>query len=75
MRILNLEGRLSLAVGDKAVDVETASDSRFSADIQEIYPRWEEFRAWAAEFLGAPDRDVVASALGAPVPRPPDTRR
>jgi 2-keto-4-pentenoate hydratase/2-oxohepta-3-ene-1,7-dioic acid hydratase in catechol pathway len=71
MRILNLSGRAALGIEDKAADIETASNGRFSADIQELYPRWEEFRTWAAGFTGAPDREVVPSALGAPVPRPP----
>lgn len=71
MRILNLDGRLSLAADDKAIDVETASRGSFSADIQAIYPRWDEFRSWAATYQGTPDRDVVASSLGPPVPRPP----
>lgn len=71
MRILNLAGRLSLAIDDKAIDVETASDGAFTADIQAIYPRWEEFRAWAAAYRGAPDREVAAASLGPPVPRPP----
>src|SRR5438034_385373 len=71
MRILNLAGRLSLAIDDKAIDVETASDGAFTADIQAIYPRWEEFRAWAAAYRGAPDREVAAASLGPPAPRPP----
>jgi 2-keto-4-pentenoate hydratase/2-oxohepta-3-ene-1,7-dioic acid hydratase in catechol pathway len=71
MRIFDLGGRAALGIEDKAVDIETASDGRFSADIQELYPRWEEFRAWAAGFTGGPDREVVPAALGAPVPRPP----
>lgn len=71
MRILNLAGRLSLAADDKAIDVETASDGAFSADIQAIYPRWEEFLTWAAAYRGAPDREVAATSLGPPVPRPP----
>lgn len=71
MRILNLRGRLSLGMGDKAVDVETASNGRFDADIQQVYPRWEEFRTWAASYDGAPDRDIDPAALGPPVPRPP----
>ena len=71
MRILNLAGRLSLAVDDKAIDVETASDGAFTADIQAVYPRWEEFRTWAAAYRGAPDREVAAASLGPPVPRPP----
>lgn len=71
MRILNLGGRAALAIEDKAVDIETASNGRFAADIQELYPRWDEFVSWAADFGGAPDQEVVPSALGAPVPRPP----
>lgn len=71
MRILNLDGRLSLAVDDKAVDVETASGGAFSGNVQAVYPRWAEFRSWAATYRGAPDRDVVAASLGPPVPRPP----
>jgi 2-keto-4-pentenoate hydratase/2-oxohepta-3-ene-1,7-dioic acid hydratase in catechol pathway len=70
MRILNLAGRLSLAVDGGAVDVETASDGRFTADVQAVYARWDEFRAWAKDFRGAPDRVVSESALGPPVPRP-----
>jgi 2-keto-4-pentenoate hydratase/2-oxohepta-3-ene-1,7-dioic acid hydratase in catechol pathway len=70
MRILNLDGRLSLAVDDKAVDVETASGGAFSADVQAVYARWDEFRSWAATYRGVPDRDVVARSLGPPVPHP-----
>ena len=43
MRIINLDGRLSLAVGDGAADVERASAGRFGADVMAIYPRWAEF--------------------------------
>jgi len=70
MRILNLDGRLSLAVDDGAVDVETASRGRFGSDVQSVYPRWEEFRAWAKDFHGQPDREMSPEALGPPVPRP-----
>jgi 2-keto-4-pentenoate hydratase/2-oxohepta-3-ene-1,7-dioic acid hydratase in catechol pathway len=70
VRILNLNGRLSLAAGDGAVDVETASNGTFSADVQSIYDRWEEFTAWARTYRGVPDRTVVESEIGPPVPRP-----
>jgi 2-keto-4-pentenoate hydratase/2-oxohepta-3-ene-1,7-dioic acid hydratase in catechol pathway len=70
MRILNLDGRLSLAVDDKAVDVETASGGAFSADVQAVYPRWDEFRSWAAAYQGVADREVLAASLGPPVPHP-----
>jgi 2-keto-4-pentenoate hydratase/2-oxohepta-3-ene-1,7-dioic acid hydratase in catechol pathway len=70
MRILNLGGRLALAVSDGAVDVETVSEGRFAADVQAVYPRWEEFLGWAQKFRGEPDRRVTREALGPPVPRP-----
>jgi 2-keto-4-pentenoate hydratase/2-oxohepta-3-ene-1,7-dioic acid hydratase in catechol pathway len=71
MRILNLDGRLSLGAGEgRAIDVETASDGRFSADVQPIYERWEEFITWARGYSGEPDRTVRDELVGPPVPRP-----
>jgi 2-keto-4-pentenoate hydratase/2-oxohepta-3-ene-1,7-dioic acid hydratase in catechol pathway len=70
MRILNLDGRLSLGVDDAAVDVETASGGQFDADVQAVYRRWDEFCAWARDFRGDPDRIVNEAAIGPPVPRP-----
>ena len=70
MRILNLNGRLSLAVGDGAVDVETASGGTFPADVMSVYERWDEFTQWARDFSGAPDRSLDDAAVGPPVPRP-----
>ncbi|WP_214370655.1 fumarylacetoacetate hydrolase family protein [Pseudonocardia sp. H11422] len=71
VRILNLAGRLALAVGDGAVDVETASGGSFAADVQSVYARWPEFREWAAGFRGQPTTQIDERDLGAPVPRPP----
>ncbi|SDZ13566.1 2-keto-4-pentenoate hydratase/2-oxohepta-3-ene-1,7-dioic acid hydratase (catechol pathway) [Geodermatophilus africanus] len=70
MRILNLDGRLSLAVRDGAVDVETASGGTFPADVMSVYERWDEFAQWARDFSGAPDRSLDDAAVGPPVPRP-----
>ncbi|MDN5858341.1 MAG: fumarylacetoacetate hydrolase family protein [Pseudonocardia sp.] len=70
MRILNLDGRLSLAVGDGAADVENASKGRFSAEVMAVYPRWAEFTQWARRFDGSADQVVSEDRLGAPVPRP-----
>jgi 2-keto-4-pentenoate hydratase/2-oxohepta-3-ene-1,7-dioic acid hydratase in catechol pathway len=70
MRIGNLDGRLVLLDGDRAVDVAKASDGRFEADPQRVYDRWAEFRSWVAS---APDLDgelVEPAALGSPAPRP-----
>lgn len=72
MRIINLNERLCLARADgRAIDVERASAGRFGASVQAIYPRWQEFRAWADKL----DEQAEASsysddALRAPVPAP-----
>lgn len=71
MRIYNLDNRLALAVADGAVDVEKASNGRFSADVQSVYDRWDEFTTWARTFTGPADQPVTAERLGPPVPRPP----
>ncbi|MFF5075437.1 fumarylacetoacetate hydrolase family protein [Actinoplanes sp. NPDC000266] len=72
MRIYNLDGRLALGVGaQKAVDVETASRGRFTADVQAVYDRWDEFAGWARDFEGPPQLTVSEHRLGPPVPRPP----
>jgi len=70
MRVLNLNGRLSLDRGNLAVDVETASGGLFAADVQAVYERWEEFRAWAGTYDGPAARNYTEQDLGAPVPRP-----
>ncbi len=70
MRVLNLDGRLSLAVGAGAVDVETASGGTFPADVMSVYERWDEFLQWARGFSGTPDRSLDDAVVGPPVPRP-----
>lgn len=71
MRIGNLDGRLVIVQDNRAIDVETVSDGRFSARIDRIYPRWGEFHTWALT------RDLSSSGvrfdpadLGAPVSTP-----
>lgn len=71
MRIVNLDNRLSIDTGDgKAVDVESASGGAFSADVQAVYDRWEEFIDWARGYQGAGDRVIEDGVVGPPVPRP-----
>ena len=70
MRVLNINGRLSLARGDGAVDVATASRGAFAADVQAVYERWDEFIEWARAYDGPADRAYTEADLGAPVPRP-----
>ncbi len=73
MRILNLDGRLALAVGEgQAIDVATASDGRFGPEPQGVYAVWDEFRTWAAGHSTTDGAiEVDRSLLGAPAPRPP----
>lgn len=70
MRIANLSGRLVLVADGRAVDVEKASNGRFSADPQAVYGRWEEFRSWASEAALPPGGDFDPADLGSPVPAP-----
>jgi 2,4-diketo-3-deoxy-L-fuconate hydrolase len=70
MRIAEVDGRLGLLVGEGAVDVESASDGRFSPDIQAVYERWPEFLGWASAGLDVRPAPVDEQALGAPAPRP-----
>lgn len=70
MRIANLKGRSVLVRDDLALDISTASDGRFPADIQDLYPRWDEVRAWSqrADFTTANPFDPAD--LDNPTPRP-----
>jgi 2-keto-4-pentenoate hydratase/2-oxohepta-3-ene-1,7-dioic acid hydratase in catechol pathway len=70
MRIANLDGRLALLGDHGAVDVERASNGRFTADPQAVYERWQEFVAWAAtaDLSGAQPFDKTL--LGSPAPTP-----
>jgi 2-keto-4-pentenoate hydratase/2-oxohepta-3-ene-1,7-dioic acid hydratase in catechol pathway len=70
MRVMNLAGRLSLAVDGGAVDVANASGGRFGPDVQPVFDRWEEFRQWGAT-CSAPPVPFDEQRLRAPVPRPP----
>jgi 2-keto-4-pentenoate hydratase/2-oxohepta-3-ene-1,7-dioic acid hydratase in catechol pathway len=71
VRIANLSGRLVLLSGDRALDVEQASDGRFSSDPQSVYERWSEFAQWAATQDAANGAQYETHDLGPAVPRPP----
>ena len=71
MRIYNISGRACLGTGSGAVDIEIASSGAFSADVQSLYSRWDEFTTWAADFDGASTVAIEESELASPVPLPP----
>ncbi len=70
MRVANAGGRLCLQEGTELVDVADASDGRFGPDPQEIYPRWAEFRRWAADRPAAGSQIAPPAVAGTPTPRP-----
>jgi 2-keto-4-pentenoate hydratase/2-oxohepta-3-ene-1,7-dioic acid hydratase in catechol pathway len=70
MRLINQSGRLKIVVDGLAVDVEKASDHRFSADPQDIFLRWTEFTAWASSANPSGGDPIVEAEIGPPVPRP-----
>jgi 2,4-didehydro-3-deoxy-L-rhamnonate hydrolase len=71
MRIGNLEGRLALIVGDRALDVEKASGGTFGPDPQDVFRDWDGFSAWAGGQSTDTAEPFDPTALQAPVPRPP----
>ncbi|MYM20578.1 fumarylacetoacetate hydrolase [Brevibacterium sp. 5221] len=70
MQIGNRSGRLVLIEGDRALDVERASDGAFGPDPQDAYERWEAFRQWAEGQDASAGEPFDVAELGAPVPRP-----
>ena len=71
MRIVNVGQRLVLQDPSGAgLDVEKASDGRFSGDPQAIFGQWDEFREWATGAGGRGDLAISPAELGAPTPAP-----
>jgi 2-keto-4-pentenoate hydratase/2-oxohepta-3-ene-1,7-dioic acid hydratase in catechol pathway len=70
MRIANLDDRLVLLGDNGAIDVERASDGRFTADPQAVYGRWAEFVAWAATADVSTAQPFDKALLGSPAPTP-----
>jgi 2-keto-4-pentenoate hydratase/2-oxohepta-3-ene-1,7-dioic acid hydratase in catechol pathway len=70
LRIANLGNRLTLIAGDGAIDVHAASGGLFDADPAAIYPRWQEFRDWAAGAALPEPQPFDRESLGSPSPAP-----
>ncbi len=70
MKIANLNGRLAVIAEDRAVDIERASEDRFSSDGADIYHRWREFRTWAAQLSEVDGTPFDPAELGPPSPAP-----
>lgn len=72
MRVANLRGRLVLVTADgrRALDVNQASDGRFSSEPQQVYGQWREFVSWATAVDLTYARPFSPDALAAPAPAP-----
>jgi len=71
VKLANIAGRLSLVLDDRYVDVEYASDGRFSSDPQACYERWDELFEWGSRNSpGAVSTAFEQRHLGPPAPRP-----
>jgi len=70
MRLLNLDGRLSLEIDGRAVDVHSASGGQFSPSFQDAFERWDQFRAWATDLGEASGTPFEPGGLAAPVGNP-----
>jgi 2,4-didehydro-3-deoxy-L-rhamnonate hydrolase len=70
MRVARVSGRLSLLVGNGAVDVHAASDGRFPADPDAVFEQWDELRDWAAARGNHGAEPYSRDQLGAPVLNP-----
>jgi 2-keto-4-pentenoate hydratase/2-oxohepta-3-ene-1,7-dioic acid hydratase in catechol pathway len=70
MRVARVSGRLSLLVGNGAVDVHAASDGRFPVDPDAVFDQWDELREWAAARGNHGAEPYSRDQLGAPVLNP-----
>ena len=70
MRVVNLDGRASLLVGDAAIDLAAASGGRFGPDLASVYEQWAAVREFAADIDGSAATPFDVKRLGAPSPEP-----
>jgi 2-keto-4-pentenoate hydratase/2-oxohepta-3-ene-1,7-dioic acid hydratase in catechol pathway len=69
VRTATIDGRMVVHSSGRYVDVERASDGRFSSHPPDVFEAWPHFAAWAAaaDLAAAP---VANGPLGAPSPSP-----
>lgn len=70
-RLANANGRSVLVLGQRIVDVESASNGRFSTDPMAALAQWDAFAGWASGVTeGAATGVLHETELGPCVPRP-----
>lgn len=71
MRIANVAGRATLVgAAGAGVDIEKASDGKFSSNPQALFEQWDALRTWADGYHGGFDVSIDDAQLGAPTPAP-----
>lgn len=71
MKLANVRGRLCIVTrSNTGIDVNLASEGRFSFDPQLVFERWDEFVDWAEQKIVSEEFTFANSDLGAPVPAP-----
>lgn len=70
MRLINVNGRLSIERDGRAIDVERASSGEFTHEFQDALDRWGEFRGWAKGLDASAASAFDPAELRAPVGRP-----
>lgn len=66
----NYEGRASLLVENRLVDVARASAGQFGPDPMQVLAHWERFTDWALELADPESMPLDEAKLGPCVPRP-----
>src|SRR5262245_31578234 len=70
MRLVNLDGRAAVLVGDAALDLASASGGRFGPDLASVYEQWAAVRDFVATVDGSDATPFDAKRLSAPSPEP-----
>jgi 2,4-didehydro-3-deoxy-L-rhamnonate hydrolase len=75
MQMLDVAGRLVVAVDGDAVEVEAASSGRFEPDPHSAFDDWASFSRWAETQVDADAAPADEGVLGPPVPWPAEVVR
>lgn len=71
MRVCVIDGRTTLAIDGRAVDVERASAGRIPAEVSTLFDHWDEIRSLSAQLTDVSDHPALDEArLELPLPRP-----
>ncbi len=69
MKLANVDGRVSLVIGEQIADIATVSGGRFGPDPMSVYGDWDAFVKFAATVTKGTG-PLVEAKLRNPVPRP-----